>query len=322
MFASEDAMIHLDHVTKLYGTVIGVNDLTVSVRHGAHGLVGPNGSGKTTLLRMLTGQLYPTLGRVRVLGKDPWNNAELLRAVGFCPEHDALYNNVSGLEWVRFLLELHGFSRHEARLRAEQTLEQVGLAEARHRRLSEYSRGMRQRAKLAQAMAHDPELLILDEPFGGLDPVARHAMIELLKQRVRAGKGLLMASHLLHEVEAVTDSFLLICGGRLLASGTAEEVHSLLEDLPKEIHICTDDPRLLGQHLMEAQLVESVRLLGTDRLLVSTRSPAELFQRLPHLVATTKTRIVELRSTDSSLQSLFDVLLKIHHGITVTESRE
>ncbi len=315
-------MIHLDHVTKLYGTVIGVNDLTVSLPRGAYGLVGPNGSGKTTLLRMLTGQLRPTLGTVRVLGKKPWNNAQLLREIGFCPEYDAMYSNVSALQWVRFLLEMHGFSRRQALLRAEETLHRVGLAEARHRRLSEYSRGMRQRAKLAQALAHDPQLLILDEPFGGLDPVARHQMIELLKQRVRSGKGLLMASHLLHEVEAVTDSFLLICGGRLLASGTAEEVYSLLEELPKEICIRTDRPRQVAQCLMEDQLVESVRLLGDEQLLVSSRNPADVYRRLPELVEKTNVQIYELRSSDSSLQSLFDVLLRIHHGMTVTESRE
>jgi len=314
-------MIELEHVTKLYGTVIGVNDLNVSLPMGAYGLVGPNGSGKTTLLRMLTGQLRPTLGKVRVLGEKPWNNPRLMQQLGFCPEHEAFYNNVSGLEWVRFLLEMYGFSRRAAARRAEEALEQVGLGAVRHRRMSEYSRGMRQRAKLAQALAHDPQLLILDEPFAGLDPVGRHEMTELLRQRVRAGKGLLMASHLLHEVEAVTGSFLLICGGRLLASGTAEEVYALLEDLPKEIHIRTSDPRRLAQLLVANSLVDAVQLRGADRLCVSARNPSQVYQRLPALIEQSGVQVRELRSADSSLQGLFDVLLRIHHGITASEAR-
>lgn len=309
-------MIQLEHVTKLYGSVIGVNDVTVTLGPGAYGLVGPNGSGKTTLLNVLTGGLRPTLGRARVLGREPWNDNELLRRVGVCPEQDVLYSNVNAMEWVTYLLELHGFGRGDATRRAETALAEVGLSDVKDRRMGGYSRGMRQRAKLAQALAHDPELLILDEPLNGLDPVGRHHMTDVLHDRIRAGGSVLMASHLLHEVEAVTHSFLLICGGRLLASGTAEEVHALLEDLPKEISVRCDDPARLARRLVGEELVDAVQFAGDgETLVVSTRSPLSVFGRLPEWTHETGIHVEELRSTDSSLQALFDTLLQIHRGM-------
>ena len=198
-------MIDLQHVTRLYGSVIGVNDMTLSLERGAYGLIGPNGSGKSTLLNLITGQLRPTLGTVRVFGARPFNNVDLFRRIGVCPEHEVLYTNVTGLDWVRYLLELHGFDRRAALARAERALDEVGMATAMRRQMGGYSRGMRQRTKLAQALAHDPELLVLDEPLSGLDPVARMRMTELLRRWVAGGKGLLFASHMLHEVEAITE---------------------------------------------------------------------------------------------------------------------
>lgn len=309
-------MIQLDHVTKLYGPVIGVNDVDLTLEPGAYGLLGPNGSGKSTLLNLISGQLRPTLGRVRIFGEKPWNNRAVHQRIGLCPEQDVLYPNVTGFQWVRYLLELHRFGRREAGRRAEEALDRVGLAEARYRKIDGYSRGMRQRTKLAQAIAHDPELLILDEPMTGLDPLGRHQMSEILKEWIRDGKSLLFASHILHEVEAVTQSFLLICGGRLLASGSAEEVHSLLADVPNEIHIRCEGAPQLARRLLEEGAAEAVRFLdGGEGLVVSTTSPAQIYRRLPDWVAEGGIRVHELRSTDDSLQSLFSSLLQIRRGM-------
>jgi ABC-2 type transport system ATP-binding protein len=308
-------MISLQHVTKLYGPVIGVNDITLSVPCGAYGLIGPNGSGKSTLLNLMTGQLRPTMGAVRVFDATPRNNAAVLRRLGVCPEHDALYPDVTGLDWVRYLLRLYGLGRREARRRAEETLERLGMAHAMRRRMGSYSRGMRQRTKLAQAFAHDPELLILDEPLNGLDPVGRHDVTVQLQEWIRRGRGLLLASHMLHEVEAVTDSFLLICGGRLLASGSAEEVHTLLAEIPNEIRVRTNDAGRLARRLVEEQVVESVRFAdGGQTLTVATRNPAAIYARLPEWIEGTGIEIRELRSTDESLQALFNALMRIHRG--------
>jgi ABC-2 type transport system ATP-binding protein len=191
----------------------------------------------------------------------------------------------------------------------------VGMATAMRRPMGGYSRGMRQRTKLAQALAHDPELLVLDEPLSGLDPVARMSMTELLRRWVAGGKGLLFASHMLHEVEAITESFLLICGGRLLASGTAEEVDRLLAEVPREIRIRCDDAAQLAHRLVQEKAVDSIRFaVNGEVLIVSTRSPTNLYTQLPAWTEGTGIRIRELQSADESLQRLFDSLLQIHRG--------
>lgn len=306
-------MIQLQNVTKLYGRVIGVNDITLSLAPGAYGLLGPNGSGKTTLLNLITGQLKPTIGTVKVLGGSPRNNAKLYRRIGYCPGSEGLYAAVSGYEWVRYLLQLQGLTSKRANHAAEKSLEMVGMREAMHRPIASYSRGMRQRTKLAQALAHDPEFLILDEPFNGLDPVARHDMTVTLHDWIERGNSLLLASHILHEVESITRSFLLICGGRLLASGTAEEVHEMLVDLPSEITICCNHPYQLATRLLQQEVMDSLKIDG-NLLTVATRHASQLIEGLPEWIAGTDIEISEIRSADESLRALFNSLLKIHRG--------
>ncbi len=306
-------MLTLKNVTKLYGTVIGVNDITLSLQPGAYGLLGPNGSGKSTLLNLITGQLKPTIGSLRVLGRNPWGNAALYRQIGYCPGGEGLYSNVSGYQWVRYLLQLHGLPLSASGEMATRSLKVVGMLEAMHRPIANYSRGMRQRVKLAQAIAHEPEFLILDEPFNGLDPVGRHEMTRLLQDWIAAGKSLLLASHILHEIESVTRSFLLISGGRLLASGTAQEVSRMLANIPGDVTFCCNQPQRLAQLLMEHNIVDSLKL--TDQaVIVTTDRPNHLFAQLPTWLAGTSIEIFEMRSPDQSLQSLFDALLKIHQG--------
>jgi len=308
-------MLELQRVTKLYGTVIGVNDISLSLPRGAYGLVGPNGSGKSTLLNLITGQLRPTIGTVGVLGQRPWNNVAVLRQIGMCPEQDVLYPNVSGFEWVAYLLELRGWRRPQAAARAIEVLQRVGLGAAMHRRMGEYSRGMRQRTKLAQALAHDPTLLILDEPFNGLDPIGRHLIAEVLRGWIDKGRGLILASHVLHEVESVTSSFLLICNGRLLASGSVRDVKALLADVPNEIWLRCDNAGELACRLVRQSCVDSLRFAeGGQVLVVGTRSPATVYGQLPELVAGSGIRIHEMRCSDESLHALFTSLLDIHRG--------
>jgi len=306
-------MIELQNVTKLYGTVIGVNDITLSLSPGAHGLLGPNGSGKTTLLNLLTGQLRPSIGNVRVMGQSPRNNARLFRRIGFCPGNEVYFTNVTGYEWVRYLQQLQGMTRAEASRAAKSSLELVGMSDAMHRPIATYSRGMRQRVKLAQALAHEPDFLILDEPFNGLDPIARHEMTVLLRGWIEQGKSLLFASHVLHEVESITRSFLLICGGRLLASGTAEEVHSLMANAPNEITLRTSHPHRLAALLVERELATSLRI-DDHSVTVATLQPATIFRELPRSLVEMGITVTEMQSTDESLQALFNSLMKLHRG--------
>jgi len=306
-------MIELTHVTKLYGKVIGVNDFTLSLGPGAYGLLGPNGSGKSTLLNLITGQLRPTLGTVRVLGESPCNNAQLYRRLGYCPGGEGLYADVSALEWVRYLQQLQGMTAGQADKAAQNSLDLVGMSSAMHRPISSYSRGMRQRTKLAQVIAHDPDFLILDEPFNGLDPVGRHELTQVLLDWIGMGKSLLFASHLLHEIESITESFLLISGGRLLASGTAQQVHAMMEGLPNEIAMRCSDPHRLGSLLMQERVADSVRI-AEGVLTVATQNPSRVFDQLPGWLAHTGMQVTEMHSADESLQALFNSLMKMHRG--------
>jgi ABC-2 type transport system ATP-binding protein len=306
-------MIELTNVTKLYGKVIGVNDFTLSLGVGAYGLLGPNGSGKSTLLNLITGQLRPTQGTVRVLGESPCNNANLYRRLGYCPGGEGLYADVSALEWVKYLQQLQGMTAAQADAASKTALELVGMSGAMHRPISTYSRGMRQRTKLAQAIAHDPDFLILDEPFNGLDPVGRHELTQVLLDWIGMGKSLLFASHLLHEIESITESFLLISGGRLLASGTAQEVHAMMQGLPNEITLRCSDPHQLGALLMQERVADSVRVVD-GLLTVATPNPSRVFEPLPRWLAQTGLQVTEMHSADESLQALFNSLMKMHRG--------
>lgn len=315
---SSEYILELDRVTKLYGTVIGVNDFNMQLKPGAYGLLGPNGAGKSTLLSLLIGQLIPTRGNVTVLGESPRNNPALMKRIGFCPGFEGLYAKTSGIDWVTLLLRLHGIPRKQARDRAAECLTLTGMGDHMQRPIATYSRGMRQRTKMAQAIGHEPELLILDEPFSGLDPIGRAEMTNVLSDWISLGNSLIIASHVLHEIEALTNSFLLICGGRLLASGTAAEVNELLFDTPSEIEIDCGQPYQLAGLLLQNELATSVQVEhrdhGEDRVKLRSLKAGTLCAELPSLIASNSLTVKRVHSADDSLQSLFNSLLRIHRG--------
>ena len=308
-------MIHFESVTKFYKTVIGVNDINLSLKPGAYGLLGPNGSGKTTLINLLIGQLRPTIGRVELFGKNPWKDDSVLRQIGICPTVEPVYPGVSALEWVQYLVGLHGYSRGQSRELAQQALDIVGMSQAMKRPMTTYSLGMRQRTKMAQAIAHNPELLILDEPFNGLDPVARHDMIQYLRNWIKDGKSIILASHVLHEVEAIEPSFLLISNGRLLASGDRREVRSILDSSPNAVEIRCTNPRLLASELVAMDFVDSIELTAEgDGINIVTTASKPLFDQLVVTAEKLDIRIHQLHSADESMRDLFATLMKIHRG--------
>ncbi len=308
-------MIRFQSVTKLYKTVIGVNDISLEMQPGAYGLLGPNGSGKTTLINLIMGQLRPTLGNVTVFDQNPWNCDELFNRIGLCPAVQASYPFVTGLQWVTYLTRLRGYSLRQARELSRRALEVVGMSHALDRAMTGYSLGMRQRTVLAQAISHDPDLLILDEPFNGLDPKGRFEMTDFLKKWVAGGKSLILASHILHEVEAMRPSLLLISGGRLLASGSPEQVRSILADCPNSIRVRCDRPGKLAALVTDRCAVDRIRIdEANHELEIETRSPLELLSGLPSLAIERDLTISELRSTDESLQDIFSTLMRIHRG--------
>ena len=307
-------MIELNGVSKLYKTVIGVNDISMSLSSGVHGLLGPNGSGKTTLINMILGQIKPTLGTVRLFGQNPWRRSKLLRRVGLCPALEFSYPRVTSLQWVSYLVQMHGFTRQDSLTRATEALKKVDLERVMNQPMTEYSLGMRQRAKLAQAIAHDPELLILDEPFNGLDPVGRFEMTKLLRQWTSEGRSLVLASHILHEVEAVHPSFLLIYGGRLLASGPPEEMRRILANSPNLLTIRSSNPKGLAALLSTENSVESIRFIGGNQIEVETMLSVNVLNRLPAIATQSGISIEEVASNDESLKSLFSTLMKMQRG--------
>ena len=295
-------------VAKWYGRIVGLVDVTLDLQPGVTGLLGPNGAGKSTFLKLLTGQIRASQGKVEVLGTDPFRTPELYRRIGFCPEQDAFYESMSGRAFVRYLASYFGYGRVELRERVERALERVGLVEQAGRRIKTYSKGMRQRIKLAQAIVHDPEVLVLDEPLTGMDPVGRRATIDLIRELGDDGRSVLISSHVLHEVEAMTSSVVLVYQGRVRAHGTIEEIRSYLHRYPHKILLRSPRARDLAQKLIGVDGVVGVRL-DEDRVHLEIRRPDDLYDLLPRLVLDDGIDIEELDQEDTSLAAIFEYLV-------------
>jgi ABC-2 type transport system ATP-binding protein len=304
------SVVSADHLSKWYGQVIALNDVTLTVSEGITGLLGPNGAGKSTFMKLITGQLRPSKGTVTVLGQPIWGNPDIYRRVGFCPEQDAFYERMTGLEWVTALLRLNGLDDADARGSAQRALEQVDLADAAHKKIGAYSKGMRQRVKLAQALAHDPELLILDEPLAGTDPIARRKTIRLIRDWGRSGKSVIVSSHVLHEIEAMTSNILLINQGRIVAEGDVHQIRDLMDGHPHTVHIRAEEPRALAREFLAADDVISLRF-EEGALVVQTASADAFYTRLTALAASGELGgIEEVTSPDDNLQAVFEYLVK------------
>jgi len=303
-------VVATEHLSKWYGQVIGLNDVTLTVGGGVTGLLGPNGAGKSTLLKLITGQLKPNKGTVRVLGAPVWGNPAIYLRMGVCPEQDAFYDRMTGLEWLVALLRLQGYEDADATSAAYAALEQVDLKEAAGKRIGAYSKGMRQRVKLAQAIAHSPDLLILDEPLAGMDPLGRRKTIRLLRSWAAAGKDVIVSSHVLHEVEALTSNILLMHNGRVLAEGNVHQIRDLIDEHPHTVCIRSQQPRALAKELVGYEDLLSVRF-DNGAVYVQTAKPDTFYSRLTEMAAADRTGdIYEVTSPDDNLQAVFDYLVK------------
>jgi ABC-2 type transport system ATP-binding protein len=303
-------VVEFDGVSKWYGNVIGLNKLTVRIPPGITGLLGPNGAGKSTLLQLATGQLRPSQGRVSVLGLRPWNKPALMRHVGLCPEQDAFYEWMTGYDFVRTCARLTGMGRRKAAAATEKTLDLVGMTENMHRPIRGYSKGMRQRTKLAQALVHEPRVLFLDEPFTGTDPVARRDLLDVIRGMDGSGRSVVVSSHVLHEVEALTPNVILLHRGRLVAEGQVREIRDLIDRHPHRIVLVCDDYRALAAKLVRWEDVESVSILQRDKaVLVETRRPDAFYARLPAVSLENDTALSEVYSDDDNLEAVFKYLV-------------
>ncbi len=306
--APAEPLLLFDHVSKWYGPVIGVNQVTLELRPGITGLVGSNGAGKSTLMRLATGHLRPDLGAVRVLGHDAWTGAAK-RHVGYCPEVDTFFEEMSGQQFVEATARLSGFPRNDARRRTTETLELVGMADRADRRLRGYSKGMRQRIKLAQALVHDPEVLILDEPLSGIDPIGRQESIALFRTLAARGKCLLVSSHELEELEKLTERVAIMARGRIAAVGTLAQIRELLDDHPLLIRVVSDQPRKLAGALLGLADVVGVELGEDDTVLLRARNPRRFFHDFAGLVLEENFDVRHLQTVDDSAQAILGYLL-------------
>jgi ABC-2 type transport system ATP-binding protein len=304
------SVVKADHVSKWYGQVIGLNDVSVAVPPGVTGLLGPNGAGKSTFMKLITGQLKPSKGSVTVMGEPIWRNPHLYFQMGFCPEQDSFYERMTGLEWVRALVRLNGLDEKEADEAARRALETVGLMEAANKKIGAYSKGMRQRVKLAQAIVHDPALLILDEPLSGMDPLGRRKTIRLIRDWGRAGKSIIVSSHILHEIESMTSNILLINNGRILAEGDVHHIRDLIDEHPHTVYVRAGEPRRLARQFLERDDVLSLRF-ESGAVVVETAKPDAFYARLTELAASGECGAIdEVTSPDDNLQAVFQYLVK------------
>jgi ABC-2 type transport system ATP-binding protein len=303
-------VIQANHVSKWYGQVSGLNDVTLTIPPGVTGLLGPNGAGKSTFMKLITGQLRPSQGDVRVLGEPIWHNPALYARIGFCPEQDAFYERMTGADWVAALMRLNGVGDAEAEQRARRALEVVELSDAANKKIGAYSKGMRQRVKMAQALVHEPELLILDEPLTGMDPIARRKAIRLIRDWGRAGKSVVVSSHILHEIESMTSNILLINQGRIVAEGNVHQIRDLIDEHPHTVHVKAEQPRALAREFLSADDVLSLTF-EEGAVVVQTAKPDAFYARLTHMAATGNCGAVfEVTSPDDNLQAVFEYLVK------------
>jgi ABC-2 type transport system ATP-binding protein len=305
--ATAEPQIALEHASRWYGNVVAVNDISIALGPGVTGLLGPNGAGKSTLLHLVAGLLRPSAGSVQVAGAPAWRHPAIYRHIGLVPEREALHGYLTGRELVLLNARLQRVPDATAAVR--RALATVDLTDAADRRISTYSKGMRQRAKLAAALVHDPPILLLDEPFNGLDPRQRLHMMELLRTMAAAGRTVLFSSHILEEVERVADSVLVIYAGRLAASGDFRSIRRLMTDRPHVFTVRSSDDRRLGSMLLAEPSVFGAEL-SDGRLTVRTSDFGGFTRSVPRLARGAGISLFELTPTDDSLESVFSYLVR------------
>jgi len=300
-----------ENVSKFYGDVLGVNRVNLSIPPGITGLVGPNGSGKTTLMNMMVGLIRPSRGRISVLGMTPDQPEELFRKVGYASQYDAFPPGLTGYQFIESYLRVHGYGAKEAEAMAWKAIERVGLVEAAKRKVAGYSKGMRQRIRLAQALAHEPAVMVLDEPLNGLDPMARAEAIDLFRELADGGLHVIVSSHILHEVDLISDQVVLINGGYIVAEGDIGDVRDEMEEEhPVQVLVRCDRPSLLASKVFEQDHVVEARILDKGQgLLVRTRDADNFHLVLNEIVMSTGLAVEAVAPADSDVNAVYQYLI-------------
>src|SRR2546427_3784193 len=311
MTVASEQTITFDNVSKFYGEILGVNRVSLAIPPGITSLVGPNGAGKTTLMNLMTGLLRPTRGRLSILGIPTDQPEQLFRKVGYCSQFDSFPRGLTGREFIKSFLMVSGFASKEANELTTKALERVDLVAAADRRIGAYSKGMRQRVRLAQSIAHQPSVLILDEPLNGLDPVVRAETIALFKQLAAEGLHLIISSHILHEVDMMSDRVVLLNNGYVVAEGAIHGVRDEMDvEHPMQVLIRCDQPALLAARMFQSDHVVEARV-HDDRqgLFVKTRNPDQFYLLLNEIVAQGQVNVESIAPVDDDLSAVYDYLI-------------
>ena len=300
-------IIQANELSRWYGLVMGLNNVNFQIEAGLTGLVGPNGAGKSTLIQIITGQLQPSSGSLTVFGETPWNNPRLIQRIGYCPEGEAVPKELKPMDWLRSLAYLSGLSGEAGTKRCEEILDRVGLPRQHWgKRMGQYSKGMKQRVKLAQGLLHVPDLLVLDEPMNGLDPMGRQEMANLLKFLTTKGVSVLISSHILAELEALCKNILILNWGRVLASGSQKEIRGDLRNWSEELSITCDAPEKLARHLFDAGVLLGFDLDTEGLLHIRVKDAAAFYARWTGLLLESQVTVFGIRSQSRSLKNIFD----------------
>ncbi|MEC7686970.1 MAG: ABC transporter ATP-binding protein [Candidatus Thermoplasmatota archaeon] len=307
--------IKLEQVTKNYGNVQGISNINLEVSKGITGILGPNGAGKSTTMKIILGLSRPSRGRITVNGKNPFEDWELKKDFGFVPEYDCFYEHMSGLEFVSYFLRMHDFQREEAEKRAREALTELGLEEAMERKINTYSRGMRQKTKVARATVFNPRVLVMDEPFQGADPTTRMLLMKKMTEWAENGKTILISSHILHDIQSLTDNIALINNGKMLAHGNRHEIRNLI-NIPRPITIVPvkdGNLRKLAKRLLDEKWTKATSIdEDTNELTVETTQTEDVYLEIPKILQKEKITVERIYSEDDSLDSLYAKLVEGH----------
>lgn len=314
---ASDKMIVFEDVSKFYGEVLGINRVNLQIAPGITSLVGPNGSGKTTLMNLMCGLLKPTSGSIRVLGISPDEPEKLFQKLGYCSQFDSFPRGATAREFIEFYLRVHGYTKQETTELSKAALERVSLVDAADRKVSAFSKGMRQRVRLAQSIAHNPSVLVLDEPLNGLDPMARAEIIRLFRALADAGMYLIVSSHILHEVDMMSDSVVLLHNGYVVAEGEVRGVRDEIVEQPIQILIRCDRPQILAARLFEHESTVEARI-HDDRngLFIKTRRPDDFYLLLNRIITTESLQIESIAPVDDDLNAVYQYLITSDGGQT------
>lgn len=305
-----DTVLKAEKLSKWYGNILGISEISVHVKPGIQGLLGPNGAGKSTFLKIASGQLKQNLGKISVFGEPVFNNHTLFSRIGFCPEHDSYYKDITGWEFMTFLAKCHGFKGKKAVDMAGASLERVGMTENAQKPISAFSLGMRQRLKVASSIVHNPELLILDEPLRGVDPLWRVKIIKLIKEFEKEGKTVIVSSHILPEIEAMTNNITLIHQGKIFAHGDIQEIRSLIDTHPHQVSIQCKKPRLAAKKLIRHDFVLNIHFDDTEnKIVIKTNNRESFFDTMMKIIVENGIEVDEMISPDDNLQAVFDYLI-------------